>query len=231
MKKTNTPQTWEEIKKCDLFDGINDSEIEALIDAVSGQVQEYSKHSVVALEGEECNKLGIVLRGRVDVRRIHASGKEMTITSLKEGDTFGEVMVFSDYHQYPSSIYTEAGAKILQIPQQEVLLLCKRSDRFLKNLIRLLSNKVWMMNEKLKMLSYQNIKQRIAAYLLEQHSKQGSMKIVLPHNRQEMADFLGMPRPSLSREMAKLKKEGLIEYYKAHVTLKNLEALESIHTD
>lgn len=231
MKISSTPETWKEIKKCDLFEGIGDSEIEALMDAVNGKVQEYSKHSVVALEGEECNRVGIVLRGKVDVRRIHASGKEMTITSLKEGDTFGEVMVFSDHHKYPSTLYTEAGVKIIQIPQKDILILCKTSERFLENLIRLLSNKVWMMNEKLKMLTYQSIKQRIAAYLLEEHWKQESMQIILPHNRQEMADFLGIPRPSLSREMANLKKEGLIDYHKSNITLYSVEALRKINND
>jgi len=137
------------------------------------------------------------------------------------------VMVYAD-HPLPSTIMALTQVSLLQLPRESVLTLCQMSPPFLENLMRLLSNKVWLLNEKLKLLSYASIRQKITGTLLSLYQEQGSTQLTLGISRQEMADRLGIPRPSLSRELALMKSDGLIDYWKQSVRLLKLEALEEI---
>jgi CRP-like cAMP-binding protein len=197
-----------------LFQGIAPSSLELIFKDLRADIQRYRNPALIASEGEVCRGISLVLEGSVDVKKVHLSGKETAITTLYPGDTFGEVIIFSDHKHFPSSLFSGIDTVILHISEEAVLRICKVKPEFLRNLMGLLSNKVMMMNDKVRMLSYDRLKQRVASYLMAQYRMQGTSEIILPHNRQEMADYLGMPRPSLSRELQSLKDEGLIRYHK-----------------
>lgn len=211
-----------------LFQKITLSSLEVIFKDLNADVHHYPDPALIASEGEVCRGISLVLEGSVEVKKVHLSGKETTITALYPGDTFGEVIVFSDHQHFPSSLFSGKNTLILHISEEAILRLCKAKPEFLRNLMGLLSNKVWMMSDKVRILSYDRLKQRVASYLMEQCRIQGTSEIILPHNRQEMADYLGMPRPSLSRELQYLKKEGLIHFHKNHFALLQPEKLESL---
>ena len=69
---------------------------------------------------------------------------------------------------------------------------------------------------------------KISAFLLEQYEKQGSATFILPLKRNEMAEFLNVARPSLSREMCRMRDEGLIDFHQSTIKIKDLEALKNL---
>ena len=212
---------------CSLFKGMNREQIMTVLQQISWEKVFYHKAQVLAMEGDVCRQVSIILTGRVMIRKIYGSGKSVTITTLSVGDTFGEVMVYTD-HRLPSTIMAHTDVTLLQISRTDMLRICQLEPQFLENLFRLLSQKVWMLNETLKLLSYHSIRQKVAGTLLELHQVQRSEHLTLQWTRQEMADRLGIPRPSLSREMAAMKRDGIIDYWKNHLRILDLEALENI---
>lgn len=108
-----------------------------------------------------------------------------------------------------------------------MLKLCSLNTSVLNNFMGLLSNKILMLNKKVKTLSYQNIRQKLCNYLLEESKKQNSFILKMSVSRKEMAEQLGIPRPSLSREMINMKEEGLIEFEKNIIRILDEEALET----
>ena len=92
--------------------------------------------------------------------------------------------------------------------------------------MELLSNKILVLNKKIKNLSFDTIREKICSYILDEYKKQKSKNIILPFTRKEMAENLGVQRPSLSREFIKMKEEGLIDFNKNNVTILDMEALE-----
>lgn len=214
------------VKKCTLARNMHNSQICALLKPYEHNIWSYKKEQTVAIEGEECSRIGIVIEGSVEVRKIFASGKTVTIERLCEGDIFGEVIIFSDMGHYPSTIVSTDNTKILFIDKHDIIELCKSNEQFLQGFMRLLSNKILLLNRKIKNLSYQTIKQKIANYILEEMQNQNSKKLQLPYSRKEMADILGVPRPSLSRELARMSEEGMIEFDKNIIVVKDADALE-----
>ena len=90
----------------------------------------------------------------------------------------------------------------------------------LKNFLRLLSDKSYALNYKSRLLSQDSVRDKILFYLLHQKRIQKSSVIKLNMTKEELANQLFVQRPSLSRELAKMKKDRLIDYDKYTITIK-----------
>jgi CRP-like cAMP-binding protein len=59
-------------------------------------------------------------------------------------------------------------------------------------------------------------------------SRTGETLFMLPLKRNELADFLGVSRPAVSRELGRMRDEGLIEFYKSSVRILGLAGLRGL---
>ena len=66
--------------------------------------------------------------------------------------------------------------------------------------------------EKIEISSKSSLREKILAYLSIQAQKQGSKYIKIPLNRTEMASYLHANRSAMTRELADMQAEGLIEF-------------------
>ena len=92
----------------------------------------------------------------------------------------------------------------------------------------LLSDKVIVLNNKIKSISLKNIKQKVADYILQEYKSQKQLIVNLKMNKEEIANFIGIPRPSLSRELIKLRKEKIIDFDRNNITILDIDKLEEI---
>ena len=215
------------LSNCILFKRFSEHELINLLNSIKCKIHSYQKEEIIAMEEQECSSIGIVLEGHVEVQKIFVSGKMITITRLKPKDIFGEVIIFSDYNKYPATIVSNNSSKVMFISKDEIANLCKINTHFLENFIGLLSGKILMLNKKLKTLSLQTIRQKISNYLLEEYYQQKKNLLTLPYSRKELAEQLGIPRPSLSRELVNMKKDHLIDFYKNTIKITDIAGLES----
>jgi CRP-like cAMP-binding protein len=217
----------EDLSACKLCQGIPPQTLEQILRKTMLRTCNYRKGDVVAFEEDECTSLGIILSGSVTVQRLLPSGKQVAMDTLQTGDSFGEVIIFSDQQVYPATIVSEEDTKIAFISKEDVLRLCLLSPVFLNNFVSLLSNKILMLNRKIKNLSFSSVRQKTAHYLLEAYRAQQSTRLKFNTSRSDMANQLGIPRPSLSRELAAMQAEGLIEYERGNIHILAIESLEA----
>lgn len=69
---------------------------------------------------------------------------------------------------------------------------------------------------------------KIAKLIYEKYVEQDTLNVRLGINRNEMAEYLNVSRPSMSREMIRMREEGIFDFWKDHIDIKNLEALVEI---
>lgn len=217
-----------DISKCKLFTGIPPSELDPLLKEVALYTKSYAQGQMVAFEGDKCASIGIVLDGSITLQQLLPSGKRLVIETLSTGDVFGEVIVFSHLEAYPVSVEAAEDVLITFVPKEGVLALCNLSAVFLKNFVGSLSNKILLLNQKVTNLSLQSPRQKTIHFILESYRKQNSLKLTFTISRLEMAEKINLPRPSLSRELIKLKSAGCIDFSKDAIVIKNLEKLEDI---
>ncbi len=214
------------LKRCAVFKEVENDVLMDTLNGVSARLTSYSKNQTIAFEGDECTSIGILLEGHIEIQKIFLSGKTLTVNSLAPGDTFGEVIVFSNMRRYPSTIVSSSPSVVLYISRDDIVRMCSADQTILKNFMELLSNKILMLNRKITLLSFDTLREKICNYLMDEYRRQKKTVILLPMSRKEMAEALGVQRPSLSREFINMKDEGLIDFDKNKVTLLDIPALE-----
>ncbi|MGL4107910.1 Crp/Fnr family transcriptional regulator [Clostridium sp. LP20] len=212
--------------KNDFFRNMDRESIGQVISRIRFSEVSYKKGEIIAHEEEPCNNIGLILEGTVHIERIYTSGKGILLKKLVEGDVFGEAIVISMQSTYPATVVALSDCKIMFIKKQEILKLCSEEPVILENFISLLSNKIIMLNAKIKSISLKSIRHKVIDYLLEEHQDQGSLIIELKDSKEEIASGLGIPRPSLSRELIKLREDGFINFDRKTVTILKIEELE-----
>ncbi|MCJ7688094.1 MAG: Crp/Fnr family transcriptional regulator [Clostridiaceae bacterium] len=222
------------LKHCVLFKDLTDEELKNSLANINCSIYDNCKNCdecrgcIIALEGDKCDSLGIVIQGELEVQKHYASGKVVTLAKLNKGKTFGEAVVFSETNIYPSTIVKSKGSIILYISKKDILTMCSTYPRVLNNFMQLLSSKILLLNRKIKELSFETLRQKISNYLLTQYEIQKTLDLVLPVSRNDLAEYLGVQRPSLSRELVNMKNDGLIDFNKNLFHIKDLEGIEDI---
>lgn len=216
------------LSTCILFQSITKDDLQKLLTNISINKSVFYKNETIALEGDNCSSIGIILSGKIEVKKLFSSGKSVTITTLSKGNIFGEVIIFSDKNTYPSTLSCTENSTVLFISKNDIFNLCNINKVFLNNFMSLLSNKILMLNKKLKNLSYDTIRAKIASYLLDLYKKQKSKSLIIPCSRKELADILGVPRPSLSRELINMKNDNLLEFNGRNVFINNIYLIEEL---
>lgn len=205
------------LKNCSLFHKTN-------IDLSNIVVHEYPNGHTFALESEPSNNLGIVLEGRVLIKTYSLGGNNFTLNTIEIGKFFGDILMFSDItNSFPGSLVTQGKTRIALIPNDVFQKMLFNNTELLKNFLRFLSNKAYEMSYKSKLLSQDCVRDKILFYLFQLRTVQGTSKIKLNMTKEELANRLSIQRPSLSRELSKMKKDGLIDYDRYTITILNLE--------
>lgn len=211
-----------------LFEDFSAEEIEIILKKITPMINSYGKNQIIALEGSECKSVGIVIKGSIEIKKVFASGRSLTVTRMEQGSMFGEVLMFAQPNKYPSTLFSGSETQILYITKNSLLELCRSNSRITANMMALLSNKVLVLSEKIKYLSYQTIRQKVSRFIMDEYEKQGRLSLRIPLTREKMAELLGVTRPSLSREMIKMREENIINFKKKEISVISLKTLEDI---
>jgi CRP-like cAMP-binding protein len=120
---------------------------------------------------------------------------------------------------------------IFHMKKDLVLNLCKHDNIFLNNFLMSVSNKTIILKDKVIKLSIKSIRECIVDFLLYQNKYQNNKTIKLDRTKKELAEEFGIQRTSFSRELNKMKKEGLIDYNAKSIKIINLDLLLKIHNE
>lgn len=222
----------EAVSKISLFQGIERDDIQAMLNCLKPRVYHYNKNDYIVTGGEAYDSVGIVLNGAATVIKENAKGDRIVMTILKQGGIFGEIIAFSSQMTWPATVQAQEACVVLFLPRGKIVgecdKMCSWHRTLIQNFLRVISERAIMLNKKVEYLTIKSMRGKISTYLLEQYSRRGDLNITLPLNRNELSDFLNVSRPSMSREMSKMKDEGIIDFHLTAVKIKNLEGLRQM---
>lgn len=215
--------------KVPLFKGIEASELEHVLSCLKPTVRTYKKSECITLEGDTFSGIGVVLSGKVTVTKTNEVGERIIMTQLTEGGVYGEMMAFSSLKIWLASVVAESDCVILSLTPNAILShchhMCVGHKQLMLNMLEIVSNKALGLNRKVNYLSIKSMRGKLAKYLLESYHSSGDKLFDIDFNRNELAEFLQVSRPSMSRELAKMKDEGIIDYYQNSFKILNMEKL------
>jgi len=214
-----------------IFKGFSIEDLENIFTKDLYKIYEYKKNSIIYFQNEKCTTLDIVLSGSVVVQKIDANGNVLTISEFIVGDALGGNLLFSKRNFYPMTVVAKTDTTVLHIKNQLILQLCQRDINFLKEFLQLISDKTLILTDRIKALTMKTIRQSIIEFLLYEYYAQDSTTIKLEMSKKELAEKLGVQRPSLSREFNKMRQDGLIEYDAKSIIIKDIDLLNQFHID
>ena len=210
------------LKQIDLVKSFDANQLEPLLQAKGNKVNSYERNNIVHFMGDICENLEIILSGEVVVERIDESGKLMTIAEFFDGDILGGNLLFSKNPCYPMTVTAKKPTIILEISKRQLFDLFASSLDFLKSYLAYISDHSVILGDRIKHYLNQTIRECIISYLDYESKKQESSTIKLTISKKALAERIGVQRTSLSRELAKMRNEGLIEFDKNNRKLVSL---------
>ena len=228
----------ENIKDCErihLFRDISREEIEKMFRCSKTVERSFEDGSYVFRQGETPKNLFLILEGSVMISKDFASGKRDVLFVVGQGDVLGEMYLFADARTYWYDAIAQGKVKLLEIPWEFFYCFCSNACEhhrmITKNMLEIQSEKNFAMTRKLHLLSGTTLRERIALWLNEQvdDNSAGTHIVRLAMNREELADYLGTTRPSLSRELMKMQQEQLIETDRNTIKIVDRDALEALY--
>ena len=187
-----------------------------LFDKINGKVKTYEKNDLIFNEGDKCNYVCIVTNGAVKISTTSSLYNEFIISTIKSGESFGENLIFSERPFYLGDIIATKKTSILFLSKKEYL---KYVSENLEEFLQENSKRYLLLQQRTKILLQKSIREKILFYLISKYNSTNSLDIKIT-SKEELAKYLNIERPSLSRELIKLKEEGLIDYDRHFIYIK-----------
>lgn len=209
--ENNILLTREEVmRNMNIFGGIPRERYPEIIQKLGGYEEVYEPNDIVWNQGEGHNCIGIILQGIIQATEM--SGKEpQIIQQFHAGECFGEAVAFGEQKSWVE-IRTTKTTRILYLPVDGLMKDMSDCDFTLMktNLVREMSNKLAILNLKNQILAEPRLRKRILIYLNILPVDKAGWKEV-PFGQKELAQYLNANRSALSRELARMREDGLIE--------------------
>lgn len=219
---------------CSLFRAVPIERFATLLTAVRYQDHQYPKGSLILLQGCIYTSLFILLEGSAFAEMSDDEGRCMRVETFAPVQALASAVLFAPQPILPVTVGAQSDCHVIAIPKIELLKLCMSDTTILEALLSESGSRIQFLSERLRLTQFATLRQRIADWLLRKVqatariSPQQELRVKAEPTFEKIADLMGVARPSLSRELSRMKKEGLLDIEGKTIEIKNLEALKQI---
>ncbi len=214
----------EKASQCPILKGVANDLLLELFEKLQFQIKSYQKDDVLAIQGDEVNRLMIILQGSARGEMTDFSGHIIKIEDVAAPKPLAGAFLFGNDNRFPVDVVANEPVKVLVIYRDEFLKLLRMNETIQMNYLNLVGSKAQFLSRKIKFLSFKTIKGKIAHYLISLKQDEGGT-IHIPASQQELADLFGVARPSVARALGDLEQEGLIFSQNRNITILNKPGL------
>lgn len=208
-----------------LFRDLPNNVQDSLLDKLDYSTFDIKKGEVILRQDTQCKHLYVLLRGKLRVDIIDAMGNEVLIEHIVAPRAFATPHLFKTDGTLPATFTVLNDGTLFTATKESVFQLISEHPDILKSFLCISGNCTKCTVTRLRALSHKNIRSRFIVYLFEQQQSADHI-IEIEHNQVQLADYLCVTRPALSKEINKMVKEGLIAIKGKKVELMNIPELK-----
>ena len=201
---------YKKLAEAPIFRGLSERFLENVIGRTPNALREFGIGDFIALQGTACQSLYLLYSGRVRTNMVNEEGKQVTIEEIEAPRLLAPAFIFATDNRFPVNITTLTNCEVLVLNRTDFVDLMHREKIVMQNFLRIISDRSIFLSRKLNAFALQDLKTRLLAYLREHEN---------PRSRQEIADILGVARPSLARVLSELADEGYLRIEKRKITV------------
>ena len=213
---------WNVITECQLFKGIPMDMIDEMIDSLDGHISEYKRNENIIHIGDEFRKCGIILDGSIEISYDTNQFEKRNVNHFSPGQIFGESLALMGVPYSPVQVTALTSAAILFIDLRKLVLSTERCSRnciynhqLILNLMGRMAEQNIFSNLKVRILGQKVLRDRIMIYLTHMHADNPD-GAEIPFTQTSLAEFLGVNRSALARELGRMQNEELLKIKKRH---------------
>ena len=211
-----------------LFSGMPENDVKDLLKETPHQIMRYGKEEAVFHMMDSADKIGILLKGRVEAQKSFPNGSQVNVSVRGPGELIGHAAAFSSSHRFPCDIIALDSVTVMMLKKEHLLTLLQKDARILENLITEISSTTYMLQQRLELLSYKGIAQKAAFWLLMEARRTSAREVRIPDSVSKWAMLMNVSRPSLHRELKRLADQGIITYSPPIIEIRNRTALQDV---
>ena len=204
------------LREYDLFIGLEDNEYDLI--SKSSTIISYKQGEIIHFEEDICEAIELIITGNIKAEQVGFEGNVLVVREFEVGSYIGTNVLYSSSNQYMLHIVASKDSSLYKIPKLTIESLLKNANFRLKYL-RLISDNTMYFGKHIKLSYRQTLRQKIINFLKEQRLIQKSNVIRLNMSKTNLAMIFGVERTSLSRELQKMKIDGVIDFNRLTITI------------
>ena len=212
-----------QLKKSPLFTGFSDADIQKLCNCLTAREKAVAEDAFVFRVGDDVRSVYLILSGSMHIVDEDFWGNRSIIETMDAYTLFGEAYALSTTKQHLVSVMAAEDSAVLEIDPVRLFETCTSDcachNKLIQNTMRLLSEKIIRLTEKLGHIAQRSIREKTLSYLSKCARQAHNSAFIIPYSRQQLADYLCVDRSALSHELSKLQSRGMICYRKNHFEL------------
>lgn len=206
------------LQKSALFAGIEPNDISSLLCCIGANIVHYNKGNYVLRQGDHINDIALLLDGILHIQNDDFWGNRSILRDVSAGEIFGEAYIQSGSTPIINDVVAVENCTIMFLNAGKILSSCSSACCFhtqvIQNMFFIISQKNRILVQKLSHLAKRSTREKLLSYLSQESIRQNNSNIIIPFNRQQLADFLAVDRSAMSNELCKMRDEGLITFHK-----------------
>jgi CRP/FNR family transcriptional regulator len=192
----------------------------------------FSSGELLFSEGEPCNGLHIIARGKVRIFKSSINGREQVLAMNTPGESIAELPVF-DGGPFPASAVATEDTEIAYISRRDFQAYCMEHPDVALKVLQVVGTRLRHLVGIIEELSFTTIRQRLISTLLKLAQSEGKktargIEFQLPASHQELANQLGTVRELISRNLMRLQAEGLLDVDARQIVVKDIKGLSAL---
>lgn len=214
----------------DLFHEITQPQADKMLTCSKAIYKKYKTGEVIFGQNDKPKNIYLLLKGQVIITKYFPSGKRDILFHVKEKEVFGEIFLLAKEEYYWYDALAVKDCEVLILPYGFIYGMCANvcdhHKQIIKNLLDIQAKNNLQMSKKLHILTSATLKQKLILWMLDE--KNDKNEVYMDMTREELADYLGVARPSLSRTLKELQDEGMIKNGRKTIKLLDLDRIEEI---
>jgi CRP/FNR family transcriptional regulator, cyclic AMP receptor protein len=219
----------QDLAKFPLFEGMAPDELKRLNDLLRRRTFPAGTRVMSAQQPGE--SIFLLLEGSVKIQLDREDGTDITLALLGPGDTVGE-MSLVEREGRSANVVTLEDTTFLWMDRASFLDSLQSMTQLTYNLVRQLSSRLRLANQKIQALSTLDVAGRVARQVLifaDQYGREdrdGSIRIPVPLTQSDIAEMVGATRERVNHAMVSFKTQGAISVDPQHrITIHDRQAL------
>ena len=213
------------LDKCMLFSTLSTEERNAL--TAHAYRRRYKAGARIFSVGDPGDTLMAVLSGTVRISLPTATGRELILSDLMEGEIFGEIALL-DGGGRSADAAALTSVELLCVSRIDTMKFLAGNPDACLRLLGLVCSRLRVSDERMSDIASIELGARLAKTMLRQIDRQNEVRLRISLSQSELARMIGGTREGVNRQLKKWEQAGLVEVDRGSIVVRRRVGLAAI---